>query len=193
MFEGVLPSQYEECTSKILTESTIFDHIRKKSKNFPVFNSNILKTMKSDSAIQTNEQSLANQSEFCVAASDITKYANSDAFLRDGTIISDIELGALDKNANGNTEGMTQNHNIVSGSCCRTFGKLNLSPIALVAGTAEPSSSVKMLSLDISMMKKQKCSPNASTTQCCPLPLVSTGKTKEEGSFLGFESVFSFL
>ncbi|KAH9742364.1 DExH-box ATP-dependent RNA helicase DExH17 [Citrus sinensis] len=188
-----VPSQYEECTSKTLTESTIFEHIRKKSKNFPVFNSNISKTMESDSAIQTNEHFLANQSEFCIATSDVKKDANSDAVLIDGSTISDIEFGALDKNANDNKVCTKQNHNIVSGSCCRTFRKLNLSPIASVAGTAEPSSSIKMLSFDISMMKKQKCSPNTSTRQCCPLPLASTGKTKEVDSFLGFESVFSFL
>lgn len=193
MFEDTVPSQYEECTSKSLTESTIFEHIRKKSKNFPVFNSNISKTMESDSPIQTNEHFLANQSEFCIAASDVKKDANCDAVLRDGSTISDIEFGALDKNANDNKVCTKQNHNIVSGSCCRTFRKLNLSPIASVAGTAEPSSSIKMLSFDISMMKKQKCSPNTSTRQCCPLPLTSTGKTKEVDSFLGFESVFSFL
>ncbi|KAH9790843.1 DExH-box ATP-dependent RNA helicase DExH17 [Citrus sinensis] len=169
-----VPSQYEECTSKTLTKSTIFEHIRKKSKNFPVFNSNISKTMESDSAIQTNEHFPANQSEFCIAASDVTKDANSDAVLRDGSTISDMEFGALDKNANDNKVCTKQNHNIVSGSCCKTFRKLNLSPIASVAGTAEPSSSIKMLSFDISMMKKQKCSPNTSTRQCCPLPLAST-------------------
>ncbi|KAL9454808.1 hypothetical protein AB3S75_010249 [Citrus x aurantiifolia] len=191
--KDTVPSQYEECTSKTLTESTIFEHIRKKSKNFPVFNSNISKTMESDSAIQTNEHFLANQSEFCIATSDVKKDANSDAVLIDGSTISDIEFGALDKNANDNKVCTKQNHNIVSGSCCRTFRKLNLSPIASVAGTAEPSSSIKMLSFDISMMKKQKCSPNTSTRQCCPLPLASTGNTKEVDSFLGFESVFSFL
>ncbi|KAJ0054741.1 hypothetical protein Pint_02771 [Pistacia integerrima] len=147
-----LPSQHGDTISKTLTEDTIFDHIRKKSKNFPMYNFNLSNTTESEPLIQTNEHSSENQSEFCSGASDIPKDTN------------------------------------------------------FIANKTE-TSSLKMLSFDISMMKKnkrfgeagssmevtkmQKYSPSASGRQCSPL--APTEKSREPHSFLGLKSVFSFL
>ncbi|KAJ4729267.1 DExH-box ATP-dependent RNA helicase [Melia azedarach] len=199
---GWLPSQHDDCISEILTEETIFDHIRKKSKNFSMFN--ISKTTGFDSLIQTNELS-ENQPEFSVAASEISKDRNSNVVLRESTIIPDQETGVLDRDASGKKASTKQNADIISVSSLGTYEKLDLYPKVSVTST-EPGS-IKMLSFDISMMKsnkqfgeqessvetskKLKGSPSTSKRQC--RPLASTGKAREVDSFLGFESVFSFL
>ncbi|XP_044500934.1 DExH-box ATP-dependent RNA helicase DExH17 isoform X2 [Mangifera indica] len=73
---GGLLSHQEDGILKTLTEDTIFDHIRKKSKNFPICNFNLSSTTESKPLIQTNEDSSENQSEFRSGASEIL-YANS--------------------------------------------------------------------------------------------------------------------
>ncbi|KAL5793217.1 hypothetical protein ACOSP7_001811 [Xanthoceras sorbifolium] len=194
---GGLPSQDEERTSKTLTEETIFDHIRKKSKNFPAFNFNILKNLEAETRIHTNKHSSDNPPESCIAASGIFN-TNPNEVLRDSLIIPELDCGEEDRGARGTKAG-------TKASSCTTNGKVNLHP--KVSNTNTELSSTKMLSYDISMMKKsmqfgepgssmefsreQKCSPNGPGMQCSPLAL--TGKTREVDSFLGFKSVFSFL
>lgn len=165
---------------------------------------NISKTTGFDSLIQTNELS-ENQPEFSVAASEISKDRNSNVVLRESTIIPDQETGVLDRDASGKKASTKQNADIISVSSLGTYEKLDLYPKVSVTST-EPGS-IKMLSFDISMMKsnkqfgeqessvetskKLKGSPSTSKRQC--RPLASTGKAREVDSFLGFESVFSFL
>ncbi|KAK3183606.1 hypothetical protein Dsin_030892 [Dipteronia sinensis] len=186
---GGLPCQHEEITAKTLTGETIFDHIRKKYKNFPAFNYNILKNLEAEPTLHTNKHS-ENSPESCIAASDILEDTNANEVL---------SRGEVDRDARGTKTGTE------AGSCAK-FGIVNLHP--KVSNTNAELSSSKMLSYDISMIKnstrfgeqgssmevsrKQKCSPSGSGRQCSS-PLALTGKTGEVDSFLGFKSVFSFL
>ncbi|KAK0588998.1 hypothetical protein LWI29_008290 [Acer saccharum] len=186
---GGVPCQHEENTSKTLTGETIFDHIRKKSKNFPAFNFNIFKNLEAEPPLHINKHS-ENSHESCIAASDILEDTNANEVL---------SRGEMDRDARGMKAGTK------AGSCA-TYGIVNLHP--KVSNTNAELSSTKMLSYDISMIKnssrfgelgnsmevsrKQKCSPSGSGRQCSS-PLALTGKTGEVDSFLGFKSVFSFL
>ncbi|OMO69422.1 hypothetical protein COLO4_29060 [Corchorus olitorius] len=143
---GDLPSEAEATLFKSLTEETIFDHIRKKSRNFPMINTP--KSIESGCFIWAEEHSSVTQPEFFNAA-----------------------LGTSNANSGKNN------------------GKSAVSSI--VSSTNAGSSSVKILSFDISMVKKKKQSPSEFKNQCCSV--ASTGKAREADSFLGFQSVFSFL
>ncbi|KAK1567272.1 hypothetical protein Q3G72_010178 [Acer saccharum] len=189
VIHGGVPCQHEENTSKTLTGETIFDHIRKKSKNFPAFNFNIFKNLEAEPPLHTNKHS-ENSHESCIAASEILEDTNANEVL---------SRGEVDRDARGTKAGTK------AGSCA-TYGIVNLHP--KVSNTNAELSSTKMLSYDISMIKnssrfgelgssmevsrKQKCSPSGSGRQCSS-PLALTGKTGEVDSFLGFKSVFSFL
>ncbi|KAK2661719.1 hypothetical protein Ddye_000293 [Dipteronia dyeriana] len=163
---GGVPCQHEENTSKTLTGETILDHIRKKSKNFPAFNFNILKNLEAEPLLHTNKHS---------SASDILEDTNPCEILRDGH--SQISP-KLDRGTKAGTKG----------SSCATYGKLNLHQ--KVSNANAELSSTKMLSFNISMIKNSSCfgelgsSMDVSRKQKCSSPV---------DSFLGFKSVFSFL
>lgn len=185
-----------ETTSKTLTEESIFDHIRKKSRNFPVINK--LKTIDSEPLLWTKEHS-ESRTEFGTATSEILNEMHSDKVLTD-TITK---------------ESTKVRHNLFSESSSGAYGLLNLSP--RVSSPIGDLSSIEMLSSDISMLKnngqsadhvnsmkssrkqqcrskeikKQHCSPSVSRRQFCSSETAS--ETREADSFLGFQSVFSFL
>ncbi|OMO59219.1 hypothetical protein CCACVL1_24992 [Corchorus capsularis] len=130
---GDLPSEPEATLFKSLTEETIFDHIRKKSRNFPVINTP--KSIESDCFIWTEEEhSSATQPEFFNAA--------------------------LETNANSGKNGKNNGKSAVS---------------SIVSSTNTGSSSVKMLSFDISMLKKKKQSPSEFKNQCCSVASTAGG------------------
>ncbi|KAI9176307.1 hypothetical protein LWI28_001085 [Acer negundo] len=166
---GGVPCQHEENTSKTLTGETIFDHIRKKSKNFPALNfNNIFKNVEAEPLLHTNKHS---------SASDILEDTNPYEILRDSHSQINPKLDS------GDAIGTKR-------SSCATYGKVSNANAEL--------SSTKMLSYDISMIKnstwfgepgssmevsrKQKCSPSGSGRQCSS-PLTITGKT---GEYLNF-------
>ncbi|KAA8548131.1 hypothetical protein F0562_004608 [Nyssa sinensis] len=87
---GNLSPEPVENMSKIVTGETIFEHIRRKARNFPVFDK--LKTLESESFTPTNELIITeNWSEFNSAAFDMSKGSNSNQVLRDTVIILDSE------------------------------------------------------------------------------------------------------
>ncbi|XP_059449049.1 DExH-box ATP-dependent RNA helicase DExH17 isoform X2 [Corylus avellana] len=186
-----------ETTSKTSTEESIFDDIRKKSRNFPVINK--LKTIDSEALLWTKEHSSESRTESGTATSEILNEMHSDKVLTD-TI----------------TEESTKvRHNLFSESSSGAYGLLNLSP--RVSSPIGDLSSIEMLSSDISTLKnngqsadhvssmkssrkqqcrskeikKQHCSPSVSRRQFCSSETAS--ETREADSFLGFQSVFSFL
>lgn len=193
MIEGGPPPESAESTLKTSIEESIFDHIRRKSKNFPVINKS--KTKDFESLLWTKEHFSDSQADSSSASSEILKEMNPDKVLR-----------------TSDSESTEVKHNIYFGS---SYGLLNLPP--RVSSTNADSSSTKMLSFDISMLKnreqlaepvssmkssskqqcspreskRQQCSPNEFKRQCCSME--TTSETKEADSFLGFKSVFSFL
>ncbi|XVE67890.1 hypothetical protein DITRI_Ditri09bG0024200 [Diplodiscus trichospermus] len=200
---GDLSSELEAVSFKKLTEETIFDHIRKKSRNFPLLNTP--KPIEADSFIWTEEHYSANEPGFCNATLGTSKDANSSQAPTDATDISELEPGEVNRDVCGSKTGTKAKSNVFHGSSSGANGKSAVSPT--ISSTKDGASSVKMLSFDISMVKnskrpadpgssiedgrKGKLAPSESKRQCCSL--TSTGKAREVDSFLGFQSVFSFL
>ncbi|KAG6719998.1 hypothetical protein I3842_03G036300 [Carya illinoinensis] len=209
--EDWLPPEPEQGAFKTLTEESIFDHISKKSKNFPVINKS--KTIISEPSLWTQEHS-EGRDEFGSSASETLKDTNSDKVLKDTIVISDFEPSEVEKDA-CSKESTKVKHNLFPGSSSGTFGLLNIPPRA--SGTNGDLSSIKMLSFDISMLKnneqiadpvsstkssrkqqhspreskKQQCSRSEPRRQFCSSETAS--ETREADSYLGFKSVFSFL
>ncbi|KAM2014479.1 hypothetical protein ACFX16_045132 [Malus domestica] len=164
-----LPLEPEDGTFKTSREETIFEHIRTKAKNFPVIN----KSKMVDSGYSTmKEHPSKSRLEFSIDTTGTLKgTAKSNKVPRDTAFDSD------------------------SG----TRKASNVSPRGLGDGAE------KMLSFDISMLKNTKKSPEPGSAgkrkhELSPLvpqrqwcSLTSAGKTREADTFLGFESIFSFL
>ncbi|XP_021299206.1 DExH-box ATP-dependent RNA helicase DExH17 [Herrania umbratica] len=200
---GDLPSEPEVLSFKTLTEETIFDHIRKKSRNFPVLNTP--KPVESDSFFWTEEHFTVNRPRFCNATSTTSNDSNSSNVVRDAMVISELEPGEVNIDVCETKAGTKAENNVCHGSSSGANGKSAVSP--KVSSTNAGISSIKMLTFDISMVKNSKrpadlgsCvkdgskelpSPIESKRPCCSV--ASTGKVREVDSFLGFQSVFSFL
>ncbi|KAK9925336.1 hypothetical protein M0R45_033663 [Rubus argutus] len=175
------PSDPEDDAFKTLTGETIFEHISTKAKNFSVINK--LKVVETESLIQTNERPYKSELEFSMDTSAVLKGTNSNEVIRD------TECG----------------RRMLSGISGNPHGILNASPGGL--SNVVNLSSSKLLSFDISMFKNPKRPADAESTmektrrkhQHSPIvpprhcSLTAAGKTGEVETFLGFESVFSFL
>ncbi|KHG23391.1 putative ATP-dependent DNA helicase HFM1 [Gossypium arboreum] len=191
---GYLPSEPEAFSFKSLTEEAIFDHIRKKSKHFPVIN--MPKPIDTDCCICTEEHNSVNQP----GSGNATLGTSKDAM-----VISEPEPGEVNRDACGTKAGTKTKNNVLQGSSSGANGESAVSP--KVSSTKTATLSVQMLSFDISMAKnskhladlgssiqdgwKDKPSPSDSKRQS--RSLASTDQAREVGSFLGFQSVFSFL
>ena len=164
---------------------TIFDHIRRKAKDFPLF-----------SETQTpNEASVHHlspkQLELGSDTRGIPKWKISDNVIRDTMIITDSETRDV-----GDYVGDSRSGKRV---------KVNASP--RVSSVDVDLSSTNVLPFDVSMLKndngtddkgismesrrKQQNSPSVQQNQRCSMETPAKAKTAQ--SFLGFESVFSFL
>ncbi|XP_048230320.1 DExH-box ATP-dependent RNA helicase DExH17 [Ricinus communis] len=181
-----------------LTEETIFGHIREKADNFPVLS----KIKQSESPAWTMEHYAENLPDFHIGASDALREMKSDdKITRNSIIISELEPGGIV----GDACGATVIERKSSRSPRGTHESLSIPP--KVSNISNAPSSIGILSFDISMIKdtvgsmdtassmeynrKKRYSSNGSKRQCCSLAV--EGKTSEVDSFLGFESVFSFL
>ncbi|XP_012081222.3 DExH-box ATP-dependent RNA helicase DExH17 [Jatropha curcas] len=201
-YKGGHPSEPEKSMLRSLTGETIFGHIRERADNFPVLS----RTIQSQSPIWTKEQTVVNRPEFSIAASDALREMKSDdKLIKNAKIISDLEPeGKVMDICSSKTEAKVKENNL-SQSPCQKYESSSITP--KVPNINNDSSPIKILSFDISMIKdntrsvnssssmeysrKQHYSPNGSKRQRCSLAMA--GKTREVDSFLGFESVFSFL
>ncbi|KAL5572762.1 hypothetical protein UlMin_022359 [Ulmus minor] len=139
---GGLSPEPEDFTFKTLTEETIFDHIRKKSKNFPLFNK--LKTLESDSSIQKNE--LLN---------------GSPRVSRSGSDLSSEKMLCFD--------------------------------ISMLKNNKEVVDPLSSMESRRNQNQQQQQAPTVQQNQRCSLATATPANAKKVPSFLGFESVFSFL
>ena len=190
-----------ESTSQIVTENTIFDHIRRKAKNFLVFNKS--ETPESDSTILTKEHFSENQPVLHEDSFDTLEGTNSSEALKTTVVISDSEPKKMEKESHHVREGTKMDPNIISGSTCGTHGSLDLPPEVSSIQTDPthiPSFYVSRVKnnvqnadpgMCVKNIRKRSLSPNGSKGQCCPA--ATPGKIREVDSFLGFKSVFSFL
>nr|CAN69243.1 hypothetical protein VITISV_038879 [Vitis vinifera] len=178
-----LPERIEG-TSQIVSEDTIFDHIRRKAKNFP-------------------NTSLKNQPVLHEDSFDTLEGTNSSEALKTTIVISDSEPKKMEKESHHVREGTKMDPNIISGSTCGTHGSLDLPPEVSSIQTDPthiPSFYVSRVKnnvqnadpgMCVKNIRKRSLSPNGSKGQCCPA--ATPGKIREVDSFLGFKSVFSFL
>ncbi|TYI21863.1 hypothetical protein ES332_A06G066700v1 [Gossypium tomentosum] len=120
-------------------------------------------------------------------------------------VISEPEPGEVNRDACGTKVGTKAKSNVLQRSSGGANGDLAVSP--KVSSTKTGTSSFQMLSFDISKVKnskhladlgsfiqdgrKDKPFPSDSKRQC--RSLASTDQAREVDSFLGFQSVFSFL
>ncbi|XP_024928596.1 DExH-box ATP-dependent RNA helicase DExH17 isoform X3 [Ziziphus jujuba] len=181
---GGLPPDPKDFPFKSFTEETIFDHIRKKAKNFP---------------------QLRKQPEYCTDAFDVLQGTKCSDVMGDYILISDTENGEVEKDVYGSRVSQKVKQNLYSGSSYQTFGTKNVTP--RISSTGTDQSSIKMPAFDVPVLKNSKeksdpCSsiesrkkqrhyPSVLQKQCRSLATAS--KIREVESFLGFETVFSFL
>lgn len=177
-FEAEQSSEPEENKSRSLTKETIFDHIRRKSENFPA----VSRTIQSESPVWKVDHLRENYPDFSTTASNIVNETNSDKFTADSMTISELEPGGTRKSLSSFTPKVSGDSN-------------------------SDLSNIQMLSYDISMIKDktrpaesknsaeharmQQFSPGGTKRQRCSLAMA--GNKKEADPFMGFKSVFSFL
>lgn len=188
---GEVPFEPGENMLKTFSEEAVFDHIQKKSKNFPVFNAS--KPFDSESLVHSSKD----QSESRIVSVDVSEGTNFK-LLRD-SFIPDLKPEGMDRDLNSikaetgvKTNAYLEGHQR-SNLPCKT------------SNTKSDPSAIKMLSLDILKVEKnmqlsepgssmedgpKQLSPRGENRQQC---LSLAGKLNEENSFLGFKSVFSFL
>ncbi|KAF8408273.1 hypothetical protein HHK36_007422 [Tetracentron sinense] len=201
-YSGIPAPETEENILKTITEETIFDHIRRKSKNFPVFAKS--KTLESGALTLTRKRFCENQSELH-NATDNWEETSARQIHGDSVIVPDSEPRQMEEHVFDTNEGAKVKHHIFFGGSSGRNGKLDL-PLE-VAGTSTDLTAIEMVSSAISTVKKhvwlaelgssidssrkeQNCS-NVSTAQCCSLK--TTCENREVTPFLGFKSIFSFL
>ncbi|KAK3033056.1 hypothetical protein RJ639_035682 [Escallonia herrerae] len=80
---GKLHPEPGSTTSRTLTEETIFEHIRRKAKNFPLLDE--LKSINTKSSSLRNEPALENRSEFCGSSLDNTFQESHSGVSRSST------------------------------------------------------------------------------------------------------------
>ncbi|KAL7190350.1 hypothetical protein ACSBR2_022598 [Camellia fascicularis] len=171
---GELCLESKESTSKTLTEETIFEHIRKKAKNFSTVNK--WKFLEPEPFITTKELFTKNQIESKNAAFDMLEPKLSDSEPMEKEGLQAIKYDLLSQSTRG------------------TFGRSDQTSFkipALSNQILDNEFSFEGPGISIESSGKQSCSPSLSRRQCCSK--TTTSEIKEADSFLGFESVFSFL
>ncbi|PPD74051.1 hypothetical protein GOBAR_DD29021 [Gossypium barbadense] len=102
---------------------------------------------------------------------------------KDAMVISEPEPGELNRDACGTKVGTKAKNNVLQGSSGGENGELAVSP--------KNSKHLADLGSSIQDGRKDKPFPSDSKRQC--RSLASTDQAREVDSFLGFQSVFSFL
>lgn len=184
----MLHPEPEESVVKPLTGETIFEHIRRKAKNYPVFDE--LKSVKSEYCTLTDELFSENQHTFSVSDFDMFEKAHSDQILQDRVIILDSEPMTTRKDTiltKVKHDGAYEEVNSPS-----KVPRIDLKSFKIPS----PNNSLvkKELQCPRSSIRtngKQLYSPVLSKTQSCSSQ--TAGEIREADSFLGFKSVFSFL
>lgn len=167
-----------ESDSKPLTEETIFDHIRKKSKNFPILNS-VKKITESPCFSWISDDSLFNEVPDFVMR---PKEAKSEKSPKRSYIVSTTEPNKRIINTPRvvlrEKEGFTSSKDMLSFD------------ISMAKRNDRAAAELKT-SLEMMMKKKQSCSPKGFEDHGSVF--MEMGGGREVDSFLGCKSVFSFL
>ncbi|KAK4477374.1 hypothetical protein RD792_016595 [Penstemon davidsonii] len=173
--EGTYETRTKNIESFTLTEETIFEHIRKKSKNFPTFDN-----LKSTNTELLNMDGDSNRNNVTI---------HEGFFDGSNEIDAETTYARMDK----------QNIKDISRSgISNTYSNIGFpskDPYLGLRMNQMPSFSVSMGKHDIELHAesnvKHLSSPSLSKKQCGSLGMV--GLPRKEDPFLGFQSVFSFL
>ncbi|KAG5254554.1 ATP-dependent DNA helicase [Salix suchowensis] len=184
--EGEPGFEIQNDSCKIISEQTIFEHIRVKAKNFPLL------TTSSNVCSPSSEAMLLTRKRPRDKAIELDSAQN----VMEETEGSKISLALLNVISE---QGEREHPHGESGSW-------SAPPTKVSCINTDPAS-IEMLAFDISMMKhnnrvadsrnskahgrRKQYSPNGSKRHWCSLEMA--GKNREVDSFLGFTSVFSFL
>lgn len=170
--ENKLTTETQYVESENLTDGNIFEYIRKKQRNFPEFNN--LKPVDSNLVTLDCESWNENGSERGSSYLYGRGHANPNQLVQNVGIIdgetNDTSRNTIFKERDANSKDY--------------FTGLELKT------TQEPSHSTILGSSAESIAKKLS-SPSLLKGQICSLAI--EGEIKKENSFLGFQSVFSFL
>ncbi|KAI4306649.1 hypothetical protein L6164_029909 [Bauhinia variegata] len=201
---GVNCPKPEASTHETSTEETVFDHIRRKSKNFPL----ISKFDCMELFSPTKESFSENHPDSLNTAFDKATETNSSDIARDNLLSPYMETTSVEKHASASNNNREMKHENFEGfnSMSRVLhlpeGVSRTDPVlsSIYTGTSiVPMSNNKKGSPDLGLFtevsrehhRSRSESKEDKSMQCCSLE--TAGKTREVDSFLGFKSVFSFL
>ncbi|KAL2500073.1 ATP-dependent DNA helicase MER3-like protein [Abeliophyllum distichum] len=189
--KGKLVTETQYVESENLTEGNIFGYIRKKARNFPDFDN--LKSVGSNLVTLDCESYHENGSERGSSYLYGFGYANPNRLVQDIVII-DGETTDTSRNTIFNERDANLKDTVLCGTS-DTRRNISFPTKASFTGleqkiTQVPSHSNLSESSAESNVKKLS-SPNLLKEQNCSLAI--EGEIKKENSFLGFQSVFSFL
>lgn len=187
--QGKFPPVHEDFEPETLAEGSIFEHIRRKAKTFPLLGNQ-----------KTTE--FKNMSIPGNSASEGFEVYGRYQVLQNPVIMSDPD--AMDIGRNATTKGVTKPEDILfSGSSIYIGDKMVISPKATPSGkelrsNEEPAPSISLVKRSLvnpasykESYQPQSSSPALLHSQCSLF--VNSGDVRKENSFLGFKSVFSFL
>ncbi|KAF5195515.1 Atp-dependent dna helicase mer3-like protein [Thalictrum thalictroides] len=108
--EGVPPTETEEKGCHTITEQTVFDHIRRKAKSFPVLaTSNAMDPSTSETLISIRKHSYGKELHRVIEVRD------TDDVQRETVLISDSEIGDAEKQSYGTEEDAVSTKSRISG------------------------------------------------------------------------------
>ncbi|KAI3845328.1 hypothetical protein MKW98_009394 [Papaver atlanticum] len=191
---GITSPVIPEKIAAEVTEQTVFDHIRKKAKNFPALT---IEAMRLEPVVPSRKRFCLDQFKTSISVeeheAEISKNTSED-----GTTIPDSRMGDMGRLVYGTNTYVKQH---TSTSSARSVSSHILPK---VLGTQTDSAELR----DISMFDrikhkvshsitsgdhysgKQQQYSNGSDSQLCSLDMIDE---KKKEPFLGFKSVFSFL
>ncbi|XP_073288785.1 DExH-box ATP-dependent RNA helicase DExH17 isoform X2 [Primulina huaijiensis] len=160
---GKVATKYLDIEPRSLNQETVFDHIRKKSRNFPALASTrITRAEIIDLDCDTNQNTVHNKGTFSIAPTNL------------GEDVQELKQALRCKTSNSSTKA--------------GFSLIN-SPNGLDLKTSQVPSVLMEKNNGESTVKQLQPLTSVEIRNCSP---ALTGEVGKE-SFLGFESVFSFL
>ncbi|XP_061367857.1 DExH-box ATP-dependent RNA helicase DExH17 [Gastrolobium bilobum] len=210
---GVFLPEPEARTNETSTEETVFEHIRRKSKDFPL----ISKLDCMDSIIHKTELFSKNHPSFSSslnATFGMATETDSSDMVTDNMLTSFMETAEVEKYSSSVQVGTEVKRKEVEGFCS-IDGVLNISKGVSSTNSVQSSICVPTVSFSVlkekkrssdpgsfaESSKKQHCSSRESKEEKCSsseirsqrCSLETAGQMKERQPYLGFKSVFSFL
>ncbi|CAI8613036.1 unnamed protein product [Vicia faba] len=207
---GVFFTEPKARSYENLTEETVFDHIKRKSKDFP----RISKLDCVQTAIPKTEFFSKNHPNSLKAALGVVPKTNFSGMVGGSMLMSDTEPANIKNYSSGIQVGNSVEHKKFEDSCC-TDGVVNISKGFLKTNSVQSSNFVPIVGFPMSKeknwsadsgsfepsskkqrylpmeSKEEKLNPCEIVKQFCSWE--TSGQMNQKEPCLGFKSVFSFL